>query len=136
MAAARKPNPKPPARRAPIAEWASAAVGLLLTLAVLGVTIWELVADPGEPPRLVVAAEGGRAAPGGWLVQVSVRNESFATAADVEIEGVQMAGGVEESRSATFPYVPARGRAKGSLVFPQDPTTHPVALSVRSFRDP
>ena len=137
MAPRTKPKPAAGLKdRTPVAEWAAAAAGLILTVAVLGVTLWELASDDGRPPALKAQTQVATQLAGGWMVPLSVRNESFATAADVEVEGVQILDGVEESRSATFPYVPAHGLARGGMVFPRDPARYPVTLSVMSYRDP
>lgn len=136
---ARTPKPKTTPKlveRTPVIEWAAALLGLVLTLAVLGVTVWELLADPGGRPAFVIETQAATPSSGAWTVPITVRNTSFATAAEVEVEGVQTVEGQETAVAAIFPYVPARGRATGGMVFPHDPAAHPVTVSVKSYRDP
>jgi len=125
------------AERTGWAEWIAAAAGLLLTLGVVGYTLWEgFHADQG-PPALSVAAEPAVRAGAGYLLPVTVRNASRQTAAQVEIRGVvKGVGGPNEERRASFAYVPGQGEAKGGLLFQQDPGAGQVELSVEGFADP
>ena len=124
------------AKRTPVLEWLAAGLGLVLTLAVIGVSIWEMTAADGSPPELSVKAGAAHPTPGGWVVPLDVANASFATAADVGVEGVQPGPQGEVTRSAAFAYVPARGRATGGLVFPADPAVHPVPVAVTGYQGP
>ena len=134
--AARKPPPSL-ADRTPVAEWAAAALGLAMTLGVVGYTLWEGLAEDHGPPRLTVSAEPATPDGATHVVPIVVRNDSHATAAQVEVRAVlRSAGGVSEERRASFAYVPGRGEARGGLVFQQDPTGAKLDLSVEGYAEP
>lgn len=134
--AARKPQQKL-SQRTPVAEWIAAALGLTLTLGLVGYTIWEgVTADPG-PPSLSVSVEPATRSRTGYVVPIVVRNASHATAAQVEVRGVlRRPGEAPEERHATFSYVPGRGEARGGLIFEADPATSPPDVSVDGWEDP
>lgn len=136
--APRKTPPRPSlSERTPVAEWTAAGLGLVVTLAVLGYSLWEGLAEPDGPPVLAATAEAPMAQDGGFLVPVTVRNTGPATAAAVEIRGVlRRADGGREERRASFAYVPGGGQAKGGLLFRDDPRGRPVELSVEGYEKP
>lgn len=129
-------KPPQPARR-PLAEWTAGGLGLALTLMVVGYTVWEgLTEDPG-PPLLSATAKTPKASNEGFVVPITVRNASHATAAGVEVRGVlSQAGQALEERHARLAYVPGRGEASGGLVFQQDPSRHALELSIEGYEDP
>lgn len=137
MAPRRKPAAKA-APRTPVAEWTAAALGLIATLAVLAYSIWEGFTDRAGPPALSAASETASRTPGGYVVPLIVRNESYATAASVEVSATLdlPAGGGREERRATFTYVPGRGEAKGGVVFQNDPARGRLTLTVEGYEDP
>ena len=138
MAARRKPSPPPTLlERTPLAEWAAAALGLALTLAVIGYSVWEGLRDDRGPPDLSVTAERPRPTQSGHTTPVVVRNASHATAAAVEVTGVLEQGGrVVEQRRAVFAYVPGKGEARGGLVFERDPSAFTLRVSVEGYEEP
>ncbi|WP_091737681.1 hypothetical protein [Phenylobacterium immobile] len=132
--AARKPPPSL-AQRTSVAEWAAAAAGLVLTILVVGYTLWEGLSEREGPPRLSAVAEQAVQAGQTYVLPVVVRNAGPATAADVEVLAVLARPGLApEERRATFAYVPGNGEARGGLVFEQDPTG--AVLTVQGFADP
>jgi uncharacterized protein (TIGR02588 family) len=134
------PRKKPPARTprpTPVLEWTAAGLGLLLTLCVLGYSVWEGVSGGNGPPSLTVTGGDPERTAGGFVVPLVVRNESYATAAAVEVRAsLQQAGRVVEERRATFTYVPGRGKAKGGVVFQADPSSGRLVLEPEGYQDP
>lgn len=125
------------AARTPVAEWIAAGLGLALTLAVLGYSLWEGVAGANGPPVLTVAPEGVVETEGGYVAPIRVRNTGGETAASVEVRGeLVVAGQPPEERRATFAYVPAGGEIAGGLVFVGDPRLGRLALSVEGYETP
>ena len=124
-------------RRTPLAEWAAAGAGLILTLAVLGYSLWEAARADGAHPSIAVRAAGVSQNAGGYLLEVEARNASLATAAGVQVRGELSRGGavVEESR-VTFDYVPGRGRARGGLFFEHDPRAYRLTLRPEGYAEP
>jgi len=133
---ARRPRREQP-RRTPIAEWVAATLGLLLTLGVLGYSMWEgLTADQG-PPNLSVRAQAAQPTDSGYTARIVVRNASRQTAAAVEVRGVlEAAGQVLEERRAVFAYVPGGGKARGGLVFQRDPARHRLTVTIEGYEEP
>jgi uncharacterized protein (TIGR02588 family) len=133
-----KPKTPPSLRtRTPIAEWIAAGLGAILTLAVLGYTAWEGVTADDGPPRLSVASEPAVPTPRGHVLPIVVRNDSHATAAQVEVRARLITSeGVVEDRRASFAYVPGRGEARGGLVFQADPARSRLDLTVDGYADP
>ena len=136
--APRKPPPRPSlAQRTPIAEWTAAAVGLALTLGVIGYSVWEGLAGDGGPPALSVETQTALALAEGHVVPLVVRNASDATAAGVEVRGVlEQAGQVVEERRTVFAYVPGGGEAKGGLIFERDPAAFTLRVAAEGYEEP
>jgi uncharacterized protein (TIGR02588 family) len=136
--APRKPPPRRGlAERTPVAEWTAAALGLVLTLAVVGYSVWEGLTGDGGPPALSVEAKTAEAVEHGHVVPLVVRNAGDATAAAVEVRGVlEQAGQVVEERRAVFAYVPGGGQAKGGLVFERDPKTFTLRVAAEGYEEP
>jgi len=138
MAPRRKPAPKPGLiQRTPIAEWTAAGVGLVLTVAVIGYSLWDGLAAQDGAPALKVEARPPQAIAGGHVVPLVVRNDSHATAAAVEVRGVlEQAGVVVEERRAVFAYVPGGGEARGGLVFERDPKAFTLRVAPEGYEEP
>lgn len=136
MAARKKPR-QTLVQRTPVAEWTAAGLGLLLTLAVLGYSVWQGLTDTRGPPSLSVAVERAAPTAGGFVVPLTVRNTSDATAADVEVRGVlEQAGVAVEERRAGFAYVPGRGEVSGGLVFQNDPARYRLSVRAEGYEEP
>lgn len=137
MATKRKAPPPGLLKRTPVAEWAAAALGLVLTLGVMGYLVREGLTEGDGPPSLSVTAEPVEATRGGFVTPVTVANGSDATAAGVEVLGTLEDGAtVIEERRAGFAYVPGRGEAKGGLVFQHDPRRYRLRLSAEGYEEP
>lgn len=123
--------------RTPVAEWIAAGLGLTLTLAVLGYSLWEGVTGAKGPPVLTVTSGRVVATESGYVTPIRVRNTGGETAASVEVRGeLALAGQPPEERRATFAYVPAGGEIAGGLVFTHDPREERLALSVEGYETP
>lgn len=137
MAPRKKPAPKADPPRTPVAEWIAASTGLVLTLAVLGYSLWEAAEDRGGPPDLIASAEQAQPVSGGFVVPVVVRNRSYATAAAVELRAsLTMKGRTVEARRATFTYVPGGGEARGGVMFRRNPGGGRLVLEVEGYEEP
>jgi uncharacterized protein (TIGR02588 family) len=127
-------------RRSPVPplEWIAAAIGLLLTLGVLSVVGWEAF-RPGDdtPPLIEAKTVGVTPAPGGFVLQVELRNRSRATAAAVQIEGDLGGGpGGAEMSSAMIDYVPGQSTRRVGLFFGSDPRRHSLKLRATGYSEP
>ena len=112
-----------------------AAVGVLITLAVVGVLVWDAVNDRHEAPRLQVTL--GRPTPGAdgaVNLPVVVRNTGGETAEDVLVEVCRGEAPDEECAETTFPFIP-RGSDRDAIVgFSEG--TGPVRARVASYQVP
>jgi uncharacterized protein (TIGR02588 family) len=136
MAPRKKPEPRI-LERTPVAEWVAAGLGLALTLAVMGYSLWEAAVTDRGPPDLSALAEPAKPSSQGFTVPIVVRNQSHQTAAAVEVRGeLRQGGAVVEERRATFAYVPGRGEARGGLVFQHDPAGYTLETTVEGYADP
>lgn len=121
----------------PLLEWISAAVGLVLFLATVGIVGWEVVAGDDTPPRFAVEAGEVAAVPGGYRLLVRVRNEGGAPAAGVVLDGaLTPAGGARQSAQATFDLIADGSVREGALFFTADPRQARVDLHVSAYVDP
>jgi uncharacterized protein (TIGR02588 family) len=133
----RKNTATKPAPRTPIAEWTAAGLGLASTLAVLGYAVWEGLTDRSGPPVLTAASAPAERAGPGYVVPVTIRNESPSTAASVEVTAtLELSSGGREERRATFTYVPGQGEAKGGVMFLNDPARGRLTFAVEGYEDP
>lgn len=127
-------------RRIPALEWISAAVGLVITLGLLGFLAVEVVRqDDGVPPLLdavpVALTSGGDG--GHHVVEVKVTNESYTTGASVQIEGTLKRDGSDvETSSATLAYVPGKSERRAGLIFTRDPADHTVEIRIVGYERP
>lgn len=130
-------TPAPFLERTPILEWMMAALGLALALGAIGFLTWQGLHTDDRSPVLSARALATSSTPHGYVVDVEIRNESRATASEVEVEGVLTTEGrADEQVTLTFDYVPGLGRRQGSMSFQQDPRGHPVELQVKGQIDP
>lgn len=133
MATRRKAAPA----RTPVAEWIAAGLGLALTLAVLGYSLWEGISATPGPPVLTVAVGQVVATKAGYVAPIRVRNTGGETAASVDVKGeLLIPGEPPEERHASFAYVPAGGEIAGGLVFTHDPRDGRLSLSVEGYETP
>lgn len=145
MAPARKTRAKPTtskgapraasAGRIPPLEWASAAVGLVLAVSVVGLTAWDAMFGVASPPAIEVRLLKVHPTPYGFLAQVEAVNHGGEPVAQVVIEGVLGEDPKAETATATFDYIPEGSSATGGLIFEDDPRARPLKLRATGFAD-
>ena len=102
----------------PALEWVSAALGLLVFVAMLTVLASEALVGGGDDvPLLSVRVEAVAPVGGGHVARIVISNRSAQTAASVQVEG--RLG--DETANATIDYVPGHSEARGGLIFKGDP---------------
>lgn len=130
---ARKPQPK----RYPLVEWVSAAIGLVITGAMFGFLALEAAQQDGIPPLLNAVPVALVQAPGHYVVEFEVRNDSATTGAAVQVEGTLKQGGSDvETSTASLSYVPGESSQRGGLVFTRDPRAYRLELRVTGYERP
>jgi uncharacterized protein (TIGR02588 family) len=120
-----------------VIEWIAALVSSALVLALLGYTTWEALTREERPPLIEVRADSVVAAPGGYLVMFTARNDGGETAADVYIVGtLRAADGTLEESGATIDFLPLGGARHGGLFFTRDPRHLSLELRAAGFDTP
>lgn len=125
-------------QRAPLLEWASAALGLLILAVMVGLLMMEaLHSSERTPPVMLVQPTGFAAHTGHYIVEIEVANRSRSTGAAVQVEGSLNQGGQPaETSTATFDYVPGLSKRRGGLVFSKDPRQFELELRVTGYERP
>lgn len=111
---------KPSSRKDPIPalEWITAALGLIVFLALVAVLVREaMTSGSDDVPRLSARVEAVTPVADHYVAQVIVANASGQTAAAVQVEGKLG----DETAHATLDYVPGNSEAKGGLLMKSDP---------------
>lgn len=122
--------------RAPVLEWVTAAIGLVLLLGVIGVILADAAGGNDAGPEIVVDRLATRPAGRGWVVEFEARNIANAPAAHVQVTGVLAGPGQPERSSATIDYLPGGGAARGGLMFRSDPAGSVLELGADGYREP
>jgi uncharacterized protein (TIGR02588 family) len=117
-----------------VLERVVAALGVLLTLAVVGVLVWDAVNDDGAGPRLRIELGRPAAADGAVHLPVRVHNDGGETAEDVTVEVCRGDGAAEECAETTFPFVPRGSERDGVVGFTA--AAGPLRARVASYQRP
>ncbi|MBI1682910.1 hypothetical protein [Caulobacter hibisci] len=140
--ASRSPSARPtaaakpaPAKQTPALEWASAVVGLVLAATAIGFTAWDALFGARGPPAIEVRLQQVTQTPHGYVAQVEAFNHGGEPAAQVQIEGVLVSGGSQQTSSFTIDYVAEGSKASGGLVFDRDPGVGQLKLRATGFAD-
>ena len=123
--------------RTPKLEWIAAAIGLVLTLAAIGLVAREALAGDPTPPDITVRLLEIRPVQNGYLVTVAAENLGGRPAAQLLVEGeLGIAGSEPEIAETVFDYVPGRSIRRGGLFFQGDPRGKPLTLQAKGFVEP
>lgn len=125
-------------KRYPLLEWASAALGLLITAVMFGLLAYEAVLQQAEiPPAIEVKPTALYRVGGQYLVEIDVRNEARETASTVQVEGTLKTGATTvETSTTTIDYIPGESHREAALVFMRDPRGTPLRLRVSGYSRP
>ena len=140
-------SPKPRQRRrqrggahpdTPALEWIAAAIGLLLTLGILGAMAWEIWAGGSDrAPAIEARVERVVRAGSVYVAEVTLENRSPATAAAVEVEGeLTRPDGTTATSVATLDYVPGASKRSAGLIFTDDPRRGRLEVRVLGYAEP
>ena len=128
---------RPQKDETPLIEWVSAAVGLVLTLGVVGVIGWEALNADDSPPAITVQRLATTRTAAGYVLVVEVANRGGSPAAQVAIEGeLTPPGGEPETADATFDYVPDHSTRTGGLFFQGNPDGGALKLTAKGYVSP
>lgn len=114
-------------------EWAAAALGLMVALALLAVLGWGMInGGASDVPILEARIESVTATRAGYVAQFKVTNSASQTAASVQVEGKLG----DEVASAAIDYVPGHSAARGGLMFENNPTAGRVDVKIIGYEYP
>jgi uncharacterized protein (TIGR02588 family) len=109
-------NAKKTSEKRPVLQWVMAALGGTVTLAAIGVMVWEGL-QPSSPPSLMARIVKVDATDAGHVATILVKNDGDDTAAAVNIEAALG----DQTATATLDYVPGHGEAEAYVRFDADP---------------
>ena len=95
-------------------EWVTFAVGVALTLSVIGFLVYQMAVGSDEPPDLVIELGAVDVRRSTALVPVTVRNEGDRVAEGATVE---VCAGPDDCAELSFPYVPQGSTRTGELGF-------------------
>jgi uncharacterized protein (TIGR02588 family) len=118
-------------------EWATGALSAILVLVVI---IWigkDALMDRDVSPNLEGRVIEVEARSHGYQVLFEMRNGSSQTASQVTVRGeILDTLKTLETAETVMDYVPGHSRAKGGLVFQNDPRGRSISIRAISFVDP
>ncbi|OAV49030.1 hypothetical protein A6U98_12295 [Rhizobium sp. WYCCWR10014] len=121
-------------------HWIEWATGVVSAVIVLGVIAWigkDALVDRDSSPNLVGVLLQTEKRDGGFQVLFEIRNDSSATASQVTVQGeMREHGSVLENVETVLDYVPGHSKAKGGLIFQQDPAGKTLTIRASSFDEP
>lgn len=119
-------------------EWISAALGLLLAIAILGLIGWDALTGNGSgAPAVSVQVDRIARTSAGYVVEVTARNETDNTAAEVQLEAqLKQAGQTLETSQATISYVPGSSERKAGFFFTRDPRAARLEVRATGYEEP
>ena len=119
------------------AEKSIAAVGVVLTLALLAYLLYQAVRGDSSPPDVSIEVIAISSQSESYLVRFQAENHGDRTAAGLEISGRLLSEGelVEESQ-VVLDYLPARSQREGGLFFRNDPANLELDIRASGYADP
>jgi uncharacterized protein (TIGR02588 family) len=118
-------------RKIPPIEWITGIISALMVLGTLGYLAFDAVQVTADEPMLSAHVLQVRTVGPTFVVDVEIRNQSRAPAAEVQIAGMARApDGKERDARAAIDYVPGFSTRRVSLVFDVDPGQRPDARIV------
>lgn len=118
-------------------EWATAALGVAIVVAVIWIIGGRAVDGEATPPSLTVRVQGIAQRGDGWAVDFEVLNAGDDAATGVEVQGMlDQSGGAGETSHAVVDYVAGHSRAGGALLFSLQPTHAMLRVRPIGYRKP
>ncbi|MCF3642150.1 TIGR02588 family protein [Rhizobium sp. TRM95111] len=118
-------------------EWLTGLVSAALVLAIVAWIAYEAIRREDTPPDLTITVLDTRRTGSGHRVTFEIRNAAPTSAAAVTVVG-EIRGGdsVLDRAEVIFDYVPAESKAKGALIFEDDPAAGMLVIRPTGFTDP
>lgn len=122
----------------PVLEYVAGAIGLALTLGLIGFIGHEALVRPEEEfPHVTVRQTEIRAQGNAFQVGFEAQNKTSATAAGVQVEAVlNVPGAAPMVSSVTIDYVPGKSTRAGGIFLPVDPASGTLRLRALGYSRP
>lgn len=118
-------------------EWAVFAIGLVVTLGVVGFLAWDAARSGDGPPDLAVELGAPQPRAQGWAVPVTVRNRGEETAEGARVlVTLELPGGEKEEAELELPFVPRRSQREGWVHFLHPPASGRLSGRVTGYEQP
>jgi uncharacterized protein (TIGR02588 family) len=121
----------------PVWEWVSAAIGLVIVLAVLGFLLYEAVGGSRLPPDVSLSIDSVAQSTNGYLVKLTAINRGGSTAEGVIVEG-ELRNGNEliERSQTTLDYLPPHSKKRAGFFFTRDPRLYELQVRALGYEEP
>ncbi|KXG87232.1 hypothetical protein [Agrobacterium bohemicum] len=117
-------------------EWLTGLVSAVIVLAVVGWIAKDAFRDQDTTPDLGATVVTTEQRSNKFQVLFEVSNGASATASQVTVHGEILDGSdIVEKASTILDYVPGKSKARGGLIFKNDPTGR-IILNVSAFNEP
>ncbi|MEJ7624698.1 MAG: hypothetical protein WKF34_11960 [Pyrinomonadaceae bacterium] len=121
----------------PVWEWMLAALGAILILGAIGVTLYRAATREDTPASFEIQIESTERSRDSYAVTFKIQNIGSHTAAAVSIEGTLTKGEEEEeSSAATITYIPPNSERQATVFFSKDPKDFETKLRVTGYERP
>jgi uncharacterized protein (TIGR02588 family) len=121
----------------PLTEWGAAAVGLVLLLGSIGVSVSRAVQGSPTPPDIVVTVTAVSPVASGYRVEFTAENKGGSAGAGVVVEGrLTGASPADQVSHVTLDYLPAGSTREAGLFFRSDPRSGTLALRATGYEKP
>ncbi len=117
-------------------EWVTGAIAAMIVLAVIAWIGKDALMDSDTSPKLTVNVLQTEKRGDGFQVSFEIQNDSSATASQVNIQGEIGAGSATERVETTLDYVPGHSKARGGMIFRQNPEGKSLVVRATSFSEP
>lgn len=124
-------------RGIPVVERIVAAMGAVIVMSVFTFLGVDALMGDRSPPDIRVEAITIEQVRNGYLVQVRAINDGGRAAAQVELEGMVIAGdGGRSTARLVLDYVPGHSEAEGGMLFDLSPRDHRLKLRALGYATP
>jgi uncharacterized protein (TIGR02588 family) len=121
-----------------VAERITFLISLAILLGLLGLLVFQLLAEDDQPPSIQVTLlrESAYRAAEMYYLPVEIANLGDQTAQNLEIVlSLESEDGQAEAASFAIPFLPGQDSIRGTAVFDQDPSTGEISIDI-SFTEP
>jgi uncharacterized protein (TIGR02588 family) len=118
-------------------EWIVAALGVLILGGSIGYLSYTALKQENTPPSITFRAGAIHPVSGGYLVELTLRNEGGEAAAKLKVEGLLVKDErIVEASEATFDYLPSQSERRGGLFFANNPRQFELRFQAKGYEKP